>query len=31
MGMECGITFEGWEDFKEGDMIEAFEMIQVNA
>ncbi len=31
MGMECGITFEGWQDFKEGDMIEAFEMIQVNA
>jgi translation initiation factor IF-2 len=31
LGMECGITFEGWEDFKEGDMIEAYEMIQVNA
>lgn len=31
VGMECGITFEGWEDFKEGDTIEAFEMVQVNA
>jgi translation initiation factor IF-2 len=31
LGMECGITFEGWQDFKEGDMIEAFEMIQINA
>ncbi|HVT14296.1 MAG TPA: translation initiation factor IF-2 [Fimbriimonadaceae bacterium] len=31
MGMECGITFEGWEDFAEGDTIEAFEMIQINA
>jgi translation initiation factor IF-2 len=31
MGQECGITFEGWEDFKEGDAVEAFEMVQVNA
>ncbi len=31
MGMECGITFDNWEDFKEGDVIEAFEMVQVNA
>jgi len=31
MGMECGVTFEGWEGFAEGDTIEAFEMIQVNA
>ncbi|HTQ10170.1 MAG TPA: hypothetical protein VMI31_08880, partial [Fimbriimonadaceae bacterium] len=31
MGMECGITFEGWEDFQEGDIIEAYEMVQVNA
>jgi translation initiation factor IF-2 len=29
-GMECGITFDNWEDFKEGDTVEAFEMIQVN-
>lgn len=31
MGMECGITFDNWTAFKEGDMIEAFEMIQINA
>jgi len=31
MGMECGITFDGWEDFAEGDIIEAYEMIQINA
>ena len=31
VGMECGITFDGWEDFKEGDVIEAYEMVQVNA
>ncbi len=30
MGMECGITFDGWEAFKEGDLVEAFEMIQIN-
>jgi translation initiation factor IF-2 len=30
MGMECGITFENWEDFAEGDQIHAFELIQVN-
>ncbi len=31
MGMECGITFDGWDAFKEGDTVEAFEMIQINA
>ena len=31
LGQECGITFENWEDFKEGDSIEAFEMVQINA
>ncbi len=31
MGMECGITFNDFEEFVEGDIIEAFEMIQVNA
>jgi translation initiation factor IF-2 len=31
MGMECGITFENWDQFKEGDVVEAFEMVQVNA
>jgi hypothetical protein len=29
--MECGITFENWEAFKEGDIIEAYEMVQINA
>jgi translation initiation factor IF-2 len=31
LGMECGITFQDWTDFKEGDIVEAFEMIQINA
>ncbi|MEA2554601.1 MAG: translation initiation factor [Fimbriimonadaceae bacterium] len=31
MGMECGITFDNWEQFKEGDVVQAFEMVQVNA
>jgi len=31
MGMECGITFQDWTDFKEGDIIEAYEMVQINA
>lgn len=31
MGMECGLTFDDWTDFQEGDMVEAFEMVQVNA
>jgi translation initiation factor IF-2 len=30
MGMECGITFENWTDFKEGDLVEAFAMVQIN-
>lgn len=30
MGMECGITFDNWTEFKEGDQVEAFEMVQVN-
>jgi translation initiation factor IF-2 len=30
VGMECGMTFENWEAFEEGDVIEAFEMVQVN-
>lgn len=28
-GNDCGITFEGWTDFKEGDKVEAFEVVQV--
>ncbi|MBI1756457.1 MAG: translation initiation factor IF-2 [Fimbriimonas ginsengisoli] len=30
-GMECGVTFDGWDEFKEGDKIEAFEQVLVNA
>ncbi len=30
-GQDCGIKFEGWEDFAVGDVIEAYDMIQVNA
>jgi translation initiation factor IF-2 len=29
-GMECGITFENWTDFKEGDVVDAFQMVQIN-
>lgn len=29
-GQDCGIRFAGWEDFKEGDVVEAYDMIQVN-
>lgn len=29
-GQDCGLKFEGWEDFKEGDVVEAFELVQVN-
>ncbi|HLO99788.1 MAG TPA: translation initiation factor IF-2 [Fimbriimonas sp.] len=31
VGQECGMTFGDWEDFQEGDRVEAFEVIQVNA
>lgn len=31
MGMECGVTFENWEGFQEGDTVEVHEMVQVNA
>ncbi|HRK21905.1 MAG TPA: hypothetical protein PLX06_08855, partial [Fimbriimonadaceae bacterium] len=31
LGQECGITFDNWEDFKEGDTVEVYEMVQVNA
>lgn len=29
-GQDCGIKFEGWEEFKEGDLIEAFETVQID-
>lgn len=28
-GQDCGIRFEGWDEFQEGDVIEAFELVQV--
>lgn len=28
-GQECGIQFENWTAFKEGDKIEAYEMVQI--
>jgi translation initiation factor IF-2 len=28
-GFECGITLENYSDFKEGDILEAYEMIEV--
>jgi translation initiation factor IF-2 len=31
MGMECGLTFDDWTDFAEGDIVEAYEMVQINA
>lgn len=31
LGMECGLTFNDWADFKEGDVVEAYEMVQINA
>ncbi|MGI8923962.1 MAG: translation initiation factor IF-2 [Fimbriimonadales bacterium] len=30
-GFECGIQFEGWTAYKESDVIEAYEIVQVNA
>lgn len=29
MGLECGLNIEGYNDIKEGDMIEAFEEVEV--
>ncbi len=29
-GQDCGLKFEGWDEFKEGDLVEAFELVQVN-
>ena len=28
-GFECGITLENYSDFKEGDILEAYEMVEV--
>ena len=29
-GQDCGLKFEGWEDFLEGDTIEAYELVQID-
>ncbi len=29
-GQDCGIQFDGWHAFKAGDIIEAYEIVQVN-
>lgn len=29
-GQDCGIKFDGWEDFREGDIIQGYELVQVN-
>lgn len=31
VGQECGMTFGDWEAFEEGDRVEAYEVVQVNA
>ena len=28
-GLECGITIENYNDIKEGDVIEAYEIVEV--
>ena len=28
-GYDCGITLENYQDIKEGDIIEAFEMVEI--
>lgn len=28
-GIECGITIENYADIKEGDVIEAYEMVEI--
>jgi len=29
-GFECGLQFEGWNAYKQGDLVEAYEVVQVN-
>lgn len=29
MGQECGLQFENWTEFKEGDVVHAYEMVQI--
>jgi translation initiation factor IF-2 len=28
-GFDCGIQFDGWTGFKEGDVVEAYELVQI--
>ena len=28
-GQDCGVRFVDWADFKQGDVIEAFERVQI--
>ena len=27
-GFECGMTFTNYQDFREGDMVEAYELVE---
>lgn len=29
-GQDCGLRFQGWEDFKEGDIVEAYDLVQID-
>ncbi|QYK53973.1 MAG: translation initiation factor IF-2 [Fimbriimonadaceae bacterium] len=29
-GQDCGLRFNGWDDFKEGDVVEAYDMVQID-
>jgi translation initiation factor IF-2 len=29
VGFDCGLQFEGWTGFKEGDVVEAYELVQI--
>jgi len=29
-GFDCGIQFDGWTGFKAGDIVEAYELVQIN-
>lgn len=31
LGMECGVTFDNWTEFQEGDVVEVFDLMQINA
>lgn len=29
-GQDCGLRFVNWDDFKEGDVVEAYDMVQID-